>query len=154
MWWQRKKPGKQGNVLELDQIDLHGTAATSAEAIDTAGQILVKAGAVDAEYVGFMHQREALMSTYMGNFLAIPHGTNEGKDTILASGLSFVRYDKPIDWDGNEVRFVVGIAGKDGGHMDVLSKIAVVFSDEERVNALLAAKTPKDILELLGDVNS
>ena len=154
MWFRRKKPGKPGNVLELDQIDLNGTAATPAEAIEQAGQILVRAGAVDAEYVGFMHQREELMSTYMGNYLAIPHGTNEGKDTILASGLSFVRYDTPIDWGGNEVRFVVGIAGKDGGHMDVLSKIAVVFSDEEKVQALLAAKTPEEILSLLGDVNS
>lgn len=143
-----------GNVLELAQIDLTGSAATPSAAIDQAGQLLVQAGAVNPEYVQFMHDRESLMSTYMGNYLAIPHGTNEGKDTILASGLSFVRYDDPIDWGGNEVRFVVGIAGKDGGHMDVLSKIALVFSDEEQVDALLAAKTPQDVLDLLGDVNS
>ena len=143
-----------GNVLELAQIDLTGTAATPAAAIDQAGQLLVQAGAVNPEYVQFMHDREQLMSTYMGNYLAIPHGTNEGKGTILASGLSFVRYDDPIDWGGNEVRFVVGIAGKDGGHMDVLSKIAIVFSDEEQVAALLAAETPQDVLDLLGDVNS
>lgn len=143
-----------GNVLQLDQIDLNGAAATPAAAIDQAGQILVRAGAVDEEYVGYMHQREELMSTYMGNYLAIPHGTNEGKDTILASALSFVRYDTPIDWNGNEVRFVVGIAGKDGGHMEVLTKIAVVFSDEDTVNDLLAAKTPADVMKLLGDVNS
>ena len=94
------------------------------------------------------------MSTYMGNYLAIPHGTNEGKGAIITSALSFVRYETPIDWGGNEVRFVVGIAGKDGGHMDVLSKIALVFSDEERVGALLVAATPRDVLELLGDVNA
>lgn len=143
-----------GNVLELAQIDLHGQAATPEAAIDQAGQLLVQAGAVNPEYVQFMHDREELMSTYMGNYLAIPHGTNEGKDTILASGLSFVRYDDPIDWGGNEVRFVVGIAGKDGGHMEVLSKIAIVFSDEEQVAALLAAETPQAVLDLLGDVNS
>ena len=142
-----------GNVLELAQIDLTGSAATPSAAIDQAGSLLVQAGAVSPEYIQFMHDREAMMSTYMGNYLAIPHGTNEGKDTILASGLSFVRYDSAIDWGGNEVRFVVGIAGKDGGHMDVLSKIALVFSDEEQVAALLAAKTPEDVLALLGDVN-
>lgn len=143
-----------GNVLELAQIDLNGAAATPSAAIDQAGQLLVQAGAVRPEYVQFMHDREALMSTYMGNYLAIPHGTNEGKDTILASALSFVRYNEPIDWAGNEVRFVVGIAGKDGGHMEVLSKIALVFSDEAQVDALLAAETPQQMLELLGDVNS
>lgn len=143
-----------GNVLELAQIDLTGSAATPAAAIDQAGRLLVQAEAVMPEYVQFMHDREAMMSTYMGNYLAIPHGTNEGKGAIITSALSFVRYETPIDWGGNEVRFVVGIAGKDGGHMDVLSKIALVFSDEERVGALLVAATPRDVLELLGDVNA
>ncbi|HMH57630.1 MAG TPA: PTS sugar transporter subunit IIA [Galbitalea sp.] len=143
-----------GKVLELQQINLHGTARTSAEAIDEAGRILVATGAVTAEYPRYMHDREILVSTYMGNFLAIPHGTNEGKDTVLASALSFVRYDDPIDWGGNPVRFVVGIAGKDGGHMDVLSSIALIFSDEEQVDRLLVAETPEDVLEILGDVNA
>jgi PTS system mannitol-specific IIA component len=143
-----------GKVLELQQINLHGTATTPAEAIDEAGRILVASGAVTAEYPRYMHDREVLVSTYMGNFLAIPHGTNEGKDTVLASALSFVRYDNPIDWGGNPVRFVVGIAGKDGGHMDVLSSIALIFSDEEEVDRLLVAETPEEVLGILGDVNA
>jgi PTS system mannitol-specific IIA component len=140
-------------VLELAQIDLHGKATTPAEAIDEAGRLLVQSGAVTADYVAFMHDREATVSTYMGNFLAIPHGTNEAKETILNSALSFVRYDQPIDWNGNEVRFVVGIAGKDGGHMEVLSKIAIVFSEDDDVEALLKAETPEDVLAQLGDIN-
>jgi PTS system mannitol-specific IIA component len=140
-------------VLELAQIDLHGKATTPAEAIDEAGRLLVASGAVTADYVGFMHEREATVSTYMGNFLAIPHGTNEAKETILSSALSFVRYDTPIDWNGNEVRFVVGIAGKDGGHMEVLSKIAIVFSEDDDVEALLKAQTPEEVLAQLGDIN-
>ena len=141
-------------VLELQQINLHGTAKTMSEAIDEAGRILVGTGAVTAEYPSYMHDREVLVSTYMGNFLAIPHGTNEGKDTVLSSALSFVRYDDPIDWGGNPVRFVVGIAGKDGGHMDVLSSIAIIFSDEEQVDRLLVAETPADVFDILGDVNA
>ena len=143
-----------GKVLELQQINLHGDATTMPDAIDEAGRILVATGAVTAEYPRYMHDRENLVSTFMGNFLAIPHGTNEGKDTVLASALSFVRYDDPIDWGGNPVRFVVGIAGKDGGHMDVLSSIALIFSDEEQVDRLLIAETPEQVLEILGDVNA
>ena len=141
------------SVLELPQINLHGTATTSSEAVDEAGRILVATGAVTADYPRYMHERENLVSTYMGNFLAIPHGTNDGKDTVLASALSFVRYDNPIDWGGNPVRFVVGIAGKDGGHMEVLSSIALIFSDEEQVDRLLVAETPEEVFALLGDVN-
>ncbi|MFB2585609.1 PTS sugar transporter subunit IIA [Herbiconiux liukaitaii] len=140
-------------VLEPSQIRLSGTARTKEDAIAEASAILVGAGAVTADYHDFMLQREETVSTYMGNFLAIPHGTNEGKDTILASALSFVRYDEALDWGGEDVRFVVGIAGKDGGHMDILTKIAIVFSDDDEVAKLLAAGTPEEILEILGDVN-
>ena len=142
------------NVLEPDQIKAAGSATSKEEAIREAGAILLAAGAVTPEYVDYMMQREALTSTYMGNFLAIPHGTNEGKDTILASALSFVRYSTPIDWDGNEVRFVVGIAGKENGHMEILSKIAMIFSDEDEVQRLLDASDAEALLAVLGDVNS
>jgi PTS system mannitol-specific IIA component len=142
-----------GNVLTLAQVVLSGTATTQEDAIREAAGILVAAGAVTADYERYMHEREASITTFMGNYLAIPHGTNEGKDTILASALSFVRYDSALDWGGNEVRFVVGIAGKDGGHMEVLSSIALIFSDEDSVAALLAATSAQEMFDLLGDVN-
>jgi PTS system mannitol-specific IIA component len=140
-------------VLEPSQIRMSGTARSKDDAIAEASAILVDAGAVTTDYLGYMLQREQTVSTYMGNFLAIPHGTNEGKDTILASALSFVRYDEPLDWGGEEVRFVVGIAGKEGGHMEILTKIAIVFSDEDEVERLLKAETPDDVLAILGDIN-
>ncbi|MBC7725028.1 MAG: PTS sugar transporter subunit IIA [Burkholderiaceae bacterium] len=140
-------------VLAPSHIIASGTASTKDEAIREAGAILVAAGAVTGDYLGYMFEREAMTSTYMGNLLAIPHGTNDGKDTILASALSFVRYDTPLDWDGSEVRFVVGIAGKDNGHMEILSKIAIIFSDDDEVAKLLAAGTAADIYTLLEEVN-
>ena len=143
-----------GQVLERRQIIAAGSARTQDEAIAEAGGLLVSVGAVTPEYVDFMRERESMTSTYMGNFLAIPHGTNEGKDTILRSALSFVRYVDPIDWNGNEVRFVVGIAGRENGHLDILSRIALIFSDEVEVAKLREADTTLDILALLGEVNS
>ena len=89
----------------------------------------------------------------MGNELAIPHGTNETKDAILASALSFVRYDGGVDWDGEKVTFVVGIAGKGDEHLDILSQIALIFSEEEEVERLKAAATPEDLYALLSSVN-
>lgn len=140
-------------VLEQDQIVASGTASTKDEAIAEAGGILVGAGAVTDGYVGYMREREVLTSTYMGNFLAIPHGTNDGKDTILDSALSFVRYPDGLDWDGNDVRFVVGIAGKDNGHLEILSKIALIFSEEDEVQKLLHAPDGPAIYALLSEVN-
>lgn len=141
------------NVLTRERISIQGSATTRDDAIREAGRMLVDAGAVTGEYLDYMLERERSVSTYMGNYLAIPHGTNEGKDTIRDSALSFVRYDTPIDWDGNEVRFVVGIAGKDNGHLEILSKIAIIFSDEDEVQKLLDADSADAVFALLADVN-
>lgn len=142
------------DVLDLDRIQLAGTARTRDDAIREVGALLTGVGAVTSAYVDAMFDRETSVSTYMGNLLAIPHGTNEAKDEIRHSALALVRYDEPIDWGGgHEVRFVVGIAGKGDEHLEILSSIALVFSDEEQVAKLAAAGSPQEILDLLGDVN-
>ena len=140
-------------ILPADNIRLAARAASREDAIREAGAILVEAGAVDPGYVDSMLEREGSVSTYMGNFLAIPHGTNEAKDTITRSALSVVRYDAPIDWDGNEVRFAVGIAGVENGHLEILGKIAIVFSDTDEVDKLLAASSAEELYSLLQSVN-
>ncbi|WP_369134346.1 PTS sugar transporter subunit IIA [Modestobacter sp. I12A-02662] len=141
------------DILTLSQIKVPGTARSKDEAIREAGQLLVDAGAVSPAYVDAMFEREKSVSTYMGNSLAIPHGTNEAKDAILRSALSVVRYDQPIDWDGNEVRFAVGVAGVENGHLEILGKIAIVFSDSDEVDKLLAAGSAEEVYRLLHDVN-
>jgi mannitol PTS system EIIA component len=141
------------DVLTMSQVKVPGTARSKDEAIREAGEILVDAGAVDPEYIDAMYDRERSVSTYMGNFLAIPHGTNESKDSIKRSALSVIKYEQPIDWDGNEVRFALGIAGYQGGHMDILSKIAILFSDMDEVDKLLAAKSAEEVFGLLNAVN-
>jgi PTS system mannitol-specific IIA component len=138
------------NVLTADSIRLHGTATTREEAIAEVGALLVSSGAVTNEYVSTMFARESSVSTYMGNLLAIPHGTNESKDDIIRSAISFIRYDDAIDWGGNPVRFVIGIAGKGDSHLEVLGAIATVFSDMSAVTELLEATTVEHILSRLG----
>jgi PTS system mannitol-specific IIC component len=141
-------------LLPDDAIVLQGTARTRDEAIDEAGQLLVATGAVDPAYIAAMHERERSVSTYVGNQLAIPHGTNEAKESIRSTGLSFIRYPDGIDWngDGELARFVVGIAGAGGDHLTLLGSIAHVFLDAEKVDALLAATTKADVAAVLESV--
>jgi mannitol PTS system EIIA component len=141
------------DVLTPSLIRVPGTARSKDDAIREAGEMLVEAGAVTPEYIDSMYERERSVSTYMGNYLAIPHGTNESKESIKRSALSVIRYDQPIDWDGNEVRFALGIAGYQGGHMDILSRVAIVFSDTDEVDKLLAAGSAEEIYDLLNAVN-
>ncbi|WP_395639853.1 PTS sugar transporter subunit IIA [Pseudolysinimonas sp.] len=137
------------NVLDLDRIKLSGDARTRDDAIREVGALLVDSGSVTQAYADAMFDREASVSTYMGNLLAIPHGTNEAKDGIISSALAVIRYDQPIDWNGNPVRYVVGIAGKGDDHLGILSGIAIAFSDEATVEKLGAASTPQEFADLI-----
>lgn len=142
------------SILEPRNVVAAGAATTRDDAIREAGALLVAAGAVTQEYVDSMFERENSVSTYMGNFLAIPHGTNDAKESIVRSALSLVRYAEPIDWDGKPVKFAVGIAGLNNEHLEILSKIAVVFADTDEVQKLSDAGTAEEIFALLEEVNA
>jgi mannitol PTS system EIIA component len=141
-------------VLTIEQVRIHPGGATREEAMREAADILRAAGAVTAAYFDAMQQREVTVSTYMGNGLAIPHGTNETKDAILDSALSVVRYDGGVDWGGEPVTFVVGIAGKGDEHLEILSQIALLFSDEDEVARLKAVPTADELYAALASVNA
>ncbi|MFT4264794.1 MAG: PTS mannitol transporter subunit IICBA [Nocardioides sp.] len=136
-------------ILAPTSVVLGGAAKTRDGAITEAGQLLVAAGATESSYIEAMHEREASVSTYMGNGLAIPHGTNEAKSAIRRSAISFVRYDEPLDWNGKPAEFVLGIAGAGDDHLALLSRIAETFADPERVARLRGATTPEEVLAVL-----
>ncbi|WP_457964287.1 PTS mannitol transporter subunit IICBA [Arthrobacter sp. D1-29] len=144
----------RAEILAPESVILNGTATTRDAAIDEAGRLLLARGAVDEGYVTAMHEREESVSTYMGSYLAIPHGTNAAKDHIKRSAVSVIRYPDGIDWNGKEVKFVVGVAGINNEHLHILSSIAKVFTDKSQVAQLEAATTVDEVLALFGKVNS
>lgn len=143
-----------GTVLEKKSIVLSGSARDREAAINEVGQLLVDAGAVDRAYVDAMHQREATVSTYMGNLLAIPHGTNDAKQYVKRSAIAVVRYPEGLDWKGKPVKFVIGVAGKNNEHLTLLGQIAGVFTDKAAVANLETANSEQEILDAFGKVHN
>jgi PTS system mannitol-specific IIC component len=141
-------------VLLRESVVLNGTAMDRDAAIDEAGKLLLDRGAVDVSYVHAMHEREESVSTYMGSFLAIPHGTNDAKEHINHSAVSIIRYSEGIDWGGKQVKFVVGVAGLNNEHLHILSSIAKIFTNKAQVAQLEEATTVDEVLELFGKVNA
>ncbi|MFF2448870.1 PTS sugar transporter subunit IIA [Neobacillus sp. NPDC058068] len=142
------------SILAKENILLNTAVGTKEEAIRVTGRILVEKGYVDANYIEKMLEREALTSTYMGNFVAIPHGTEDSKSFVKESGISFVQVPQGVDFgSGNIVKLLIGIAGKDNEHLDILSNIAIVCSEEENIEKLVAAKTADEILAIFEEVN-
>lgn len=140
-------------ILRLSSVRIHTGSVSQHEAMKEAADLLVAQGAVTGAYFDAMLQREQSVSTFMGNGLAIPHGTNEAKDEILDSGLTLVRYDGGVDWNGEPVNFVMGIAGKGDAHLEILGRVAILFSDEDDVAALMQAGTAEELYGLVAAVN-
>ncbi|ASE36623.1 PTS sugar transporter subunit IIA [Staphylococcus pettenkoferi] len=141
-------------LFSNDNIYLNQSISTQEETIQQAGQALVKSGAVTEGYIQAMKEREQLVSTFMGNGLAIPHGTDEAKTEVIESGLSLIQIPEGIDWDGETVKVVVGIAGKDGEHLDLLSKIAITFSEEENVERIVNAQSAEEIKQVFEEADA
>jgi PTS system mannitol-specific IIA component len=142
------------SILKEANIQLNQSFASKTDAIKATGQVLVEQGYVKEQYIEQMLKREELSSTYMGNFIAIPHGTEESKEDVLQSGLSVIQVPKGVDFgNGNIVKILIGIAGKGNEHLEILSKIAIVCSEEENVEKLVQAKSKEDIISLLSEVN-
>ncbi len=141
-------------ILAKENIVLNVSVNTKEDAIKMTGEKLVERGYVESSYIEKMLEREELTSTYMGNFVAIPHGTEEGKQSVKESGIAILQVPNGVEFGpGNEVKLLIGIAGKDNEHLDILSQIAIVCSEEENVEKIVAATTAEEILELFEGVN-
>lgn len=144
--------------LEKDMIRLNQHVATKEEAIRLAGKLLVDSGDVEPEYVESMIARNDDVSTYMGNFIAIPHGTEDGKKFIKKTGISVVQIPMGVDFsedsqNENVVTVVFGIAGLNGEHLNLLSQIALFCSDVNNVVKLADAQSEQEIINLLKEVD-
>ncbi|GAA0322604.1 PTS sugar transporter subunit IIA [Bacillus carboniphilus] len=141
-------------ILSKENILLNESFTSKEDAIKKTGQVLVDKGYVEPAYIGKMLEREELTSTYMGNFVAIPHGTEDAKKEVKASGLSIIQVPEGVDFGGgNIVKVLIGIAGKDGEHLEILSQIAIVCSEEENVERIVTAQSAEEILSLFDEVN-
>lgn len=137
-------------VLKPENIFLNQHFSSKEEAIRFAGQVLYKGGYVQESYIEAMIARDQLTSTYMGNDVAIPHGTEEAKTQVLESGVTIIQVPDGVDFDGEKVRLIFGIAGKDGGHLEILSAIAVTCAEMENVEKMATAKSVDEIMEIIG----
>lgn len=142
-------PAALTDLIAPESIRLDERAATRDDAIRQVGQVLLEAGAIEESYVDAMLERENSVSTFVGEGVAIPHGTLAGKESVKKDALVVVRYPEGIDWDGNDVRVAIGIAARGNGHIALLSQLATVLLDPEKAAALRGATTNDEVYALL-----
>ncbi|MFK3984381.1 PTS sugar transporter subunit IIA [Micromonospora sp. NPDC050397] len=136
------------DLLDPRALRLHETAADRDDAIRRCGDLLVEIGAADPAYVETMLARERSVPTYIGEGVAIPHGTLGGKDLVHRDALAVLRFPTPVDWDGQPVTVCVAIAARGDGHVEILARLADILLDPDQARELREATHPDDVLRL------
>ncbi len=142
------------NLFRLSEANIFlGQQATSKEqAIRFAGEQLVKGGYVQPEYVEAMLAREQLTSTYLGESIAVPHGTIEAKDRVLKTGIVFCQYPAGIHWGEEEddsARLVIGIAARNNEHINVITKLTTALDEDGVIERLANTTSVEEVLSIL-----
>ena len=141
--------------LTTSLIRLGATPRDKNDAIRQVAALLAENGKVAPEYVEGMFAREAQENTYLGNGVAIPHGTPESRHLIRETAIAVLQVPGGIDWEDDEgepAYLIVGIAASDNEHLAVLKRLSTVVGDEEVAEKLAKTTNAEEIRSALSDV--
>lgn len=143
--------------FQKELIKLNQSFSDHEEAIRYCGQLLYHYGYVEEDYIQAMVDRNQELSVYMGNFIAIPHGTETAKGKVKKSGLTFVQVPDGINFGTEEhpqiATVLFGIAGIGDEHLHLIQKISIFCADVDNVIQLADAKTSDEVIRLLNSVD-
>ncbi|KKZ53481.1 bifunctional PTS system fructose-specific transporter subunit IIA/HPr protein, partial [Haemophilus haemolyticus] len=121
-------------MLELSESNIHlnANAADKQQAIEMAASALVQADNVENGYLQGMLAREQQTSTFLGNGIAIPHGSLDTRSMVKKTGVQVFQFPQGIEWgEGNIAYVVIGIAARSDEHLSLLRQLTHVLSDED-----------------------
>ncbi|MDP8824800.1 fused PTS fructose transporter subunit IIA/HPr protein [Serratia marcescens] len=139
-------------MFQLSPQDIHlgAVADGKQEAIRLVAAALTEAGCVSAGYVDGMLQRELQTSTYLGNGIAIPHGTTDTRDLVLKTGVQVFQFPQGIAWGEGQTAYVaIGIAARSDEHLALLRQLTHVLSDDSVAERLAQITSAEELRSLL-----
>ncbi|ECD1573910.1 fused PTS fructose transporter subunit IIA/HPr protein [Salmonella enterica subsp. enterica serovar Virchow] len=139
-------------MFQLSVQDIHPgeQAGNKEEAIRQIAAALAQAGNVAGGYVDGMLAREQQTSTFLGNGIAIPHGTTDTRDQVLKTGVQVFQFPQGVIWGEGQVAYVaIGIAASSDEHLGLLRQLAHVLSDDSVAEQLKSATTAEELRALL-----
>lgn len=139
---------QSNELLNEKNILLNLENESKEEAIIRAGNLLFNNGYVGYEYINSMLEREKRISTYIGYGVAMPHGTEFGKEQVKKAGIVVLQYPEGINFGGQKAYLLIAIAAKGEEHLEILSNIAQALGDVEAIENLKTTKNSKDVLKV------
>lgn len=143
------------DLLAVESIDVHASAANKNEIIRKAIDLMEKSGKIAerAPYEEQVYNREKESTTGVGMGIAIPHGRCAA---VKQPGLAAMVIPDGVDYDsldGQPVNLLFLIAAPEDGnvHLEVLAQLSRMLMNEDLSSALKKAKTPEEFLDLLNE---
>ena len=141
--------------LSAKNIRLNGSAANKEEAIKQVAAGLVANNHVAEGYADGMFAREQQTSTFLGNGIAIPHGTLGTRHLVQETGVQIIQFPQGVQWgDGNTAYVVIGIAAKSDEHLTLLRQLTTVLSDEDAAAELAKTQDIQTFADILSGKKS
>lgn len=136
--------------LTVEQISMGQTAVDKSAALRLLAERLVADGLVADGYLQGLQAREAQGSTFLGQGIAIPHGTPDTRDQVFATGVRLLQFPEGVDWgEGQMVYLAIGIAAKTDEHLRLLQLLTRALGETDLGEALRQASTAEALLKLL-----
>ncbi|CDG89537.1 fused PTS fructose transporter subunit IIA/HPr protein [Xenorhabdus bovienii] len=136
--------------LSLKDIHLAAYADNKESAIRQVAAALAASGYVSERYIEGMLEREIQSSTYLGNGIAIPHGTTATRDQVLHTGVQVLQFPDGVAWGNNQtVHIVIGIAAKSDEHLTLLHQLTRIISDENLASQMAKTASADELYRLL-----
>ena len=136
--------------LAVEQIAMGQRAADKGEALALLADRLVADGLVAEGYLAGLQAREAQGSTFLGQGIAIPHGTPQTRALVYATGVRLLQFPDGVDWgDGQIVYLAIGIAARSDEHLRLLQLLTRALGETDLAEALRRASSAEALLKLL-----
>lgn len=137
--------------LLLQDIHLGASAQDKTQAIEKIASALAEAGYAEAGYADGMIKREKQASTYLGNGIAIPHGTLDARRFVKQTGIQVFQFPKGVVWgDEEQLAYVaIGISASSDEHLTLLRQLTHVLSKEGIQEKLAAVTTAEELRSIL-----
>lgn len=142
------------DLLSAESIELNGTAKNKTDVLNQMVDLMEKSGNLSEKetYRSAVFAREEEGTTGVGDGIAIPHGKSSA---VTAPGLAAMIIKEGVEYDaldGAPVDLIFLIAApntKDNVHLEVLSKLSVLLMKEEFTEALKAASSKEEFLQII-----
>ncbi|MDP9500370.1 fused PTS fructose transporter subunit IIA/HPr protein [Bisgaard Taxon 45] len=130
-------------MFELTENDIHlsSQAVNKDQAIEMVAQALIQSGYVEPGYLAGMLEREAQITTYLGNGIAIPHGSVTTRALVKKTGVTIFQFPQGVAWDKENLAYlVIGLAADSDGHLALLRQLAHLLHDTETIKHLITTQ--------------